>query len=265
MGVLTDAAVIVAGVDELTGLIVAALRAEGAKVALVVEPDEAAAAKALADGAPVLEATIGSLADAEPIVARAVEALGGLTAVLTPVPPQQSPGLLSLSQADWLSFSTRYLTRSVAIAHAATEILVQRGGGRIVTFASSTTFLSPGVEQAAVNAGILSLTSAITLSVPDRGINANCVVLGTPGLPQGGIEPIEAIDPAVLGATVVHLCSEAASNLHGRFVYLGGSSIGLYTMPLIIENANVIVDFAEEPSAVNVAQFLAPLTNVGKE
>ena len=265
MGVLKDAAVVVAGVDDLTASIVAALRAEGAKVALVVEPDEAASAQAIAAGAPVIEASIGSIADASPAIAAAVAALGGLTAVLTPVPPQQSSGLLALSQGDWQSFSGRYLTRSVAIAHAATEILVERGGGRIVTFASSTTFLSPGVEQAAVNAGILSLTSAITLSVPDRGINANCVVLGTPGLPQGGIEPIEAIDPAVLGATVVHLCSEAAQNLHGRFVYCGGSSIGLYTMPLIIENANVVIDFAQAPSAANVADFLAPLTNVGKE
>lgn len=265
MGVLEDAAVVVAGVDDLTAEMVAALRAAGAKIAFVVEPDEAEAARAIAGDAPLIEARVGSIAEAAPTVAEAVSALGGLTAVLTPVPPQQSPGLLALSQDDWQSFSSRYLTRSVAIAHAATEVLVERGGGRIVTFASSTTFLSPGVEQAAVNAGILSLTSAITLSVPGRGINANCIVLGTPGHPQGGIEPIDAIDPAVLGATVVHLCSDAASNLHGRFVYCGGSSIGLYTMPLIIENANVIIDFAQAPTAANVGEFLAPLTNVGKE
>lgn len=265
MGALTDAAVLVAGVHELTGAMIDALRAEGARVALVIEPDEAAAAKAIADDVVVIEAPIGSIAHATPVISRAIDALGGLTALLTPVPPQQSDGLLALTQAEWQAFSTRYLTRSVALAHAATEQMVEHGGGRIVTFASSTTFLSPGVEQAAVNAAILSLTSAITLSVPDRGINANCVVLGTPGAPQGGLEPIGAIDPAVLAATVVHLCSEGASNLHGRFVYCGGSSIGLYTMPLIIENANVVVDFAQAPTAQTVADFLAPLTNVGKE
>lgn len=244
---LTGQVALVGGTDPRTDAISAALRAAGAEV--------------VAAG----DRPITSFADAEALVAEVVSAHGRLDILLTPIPPAQSDGLLALTEGPWRDFITTYLKRSVALARAASIHMATAGGGRIVTFSSSTTFLSTGVEQAAVNSSILSLTSAIALTMTDRNVLANCVVLGHPDTDQGGMPPVSTSGPDLLVPTVVQLCDPNGANISGRFVYCGGADIGLYTMPLIIENANVVISFGDQPDADTVGEFLAPLTNVGKD
>lgn len=216
-------------------------------------------------GATVVDDPVRDFAAADALVAQVIAEHGRLDIVLTPAPPATSGGLLALGEDPWRQFANEHLTRSVALARAGAQHLVAAGGGRIVTFASSTTFLSEGVEQAAVNAGILSLTSALSITLTDKAVNANCVVLGSPGRDQGGIPGITSENAGLLGATVAHLCSDAAADMHGRYVYCGGSQVGLYNMPFIVAGSNVLIDIVDAGANAPVGEYLTPLLNIGRD
>ena len=116
-----------------------------------------------------------------------------------------------------------------------------------------------------MNAGVLSLTSALSITLGDKHVTANCVVLGSPGRDQGGIPTITSENVGLLGATVAHLCSDGAADVHGRYVYCGGSQVGLYNMPFIVAGANVLIDIVDAGASAPVGEYLTPLLNIGRD
>lgn len=233
-------------------------------------PDEIEAARKtaaeLGEAVKVAMGPVATFADAEAIVEKLVDERGSIDVLLTPVVPQASPSVTTLSEANWADFKSSYITRAVALTRAATAKMTgQPEGGRVVVFGSATTFLSPGVAQAAANAAMLSLTSAASAGLRDTSVRVNGVLLGVPGADQGGV-PAPGGDVDVLGPAVAWLAGPASAGVNGKFVYVGGSDIGFYTMPMLMENANVQVRFAGDsaPSADTIAEFLNNLTEIGK-
>ena len=248
--------------------VVAALVAAGAKVVLQAQTPaerETAQAAAAAHGAIVLERSVMTFADGEELVATVAADHGPLAAVVTAQVPQEADTLADLTQASWVGFKAAYLTRAVALARAAAaQMATQPGGGRIVVLGSATTFSSTGAAQAAVNAGLISLVSAASAGMRDTEVRVNGILLGLPGADQGGI-PAPATDgPDVLPATVVWLASAESEGVNGKLVYAGGADVGFYTMPMLMENANVQVRFGEQPSAGDIGGLLNPLAEIGK-
>lgn len=234
-------------------------------------PAETASANELAPSlggrAEVLSQPVNSFADAEQLINGIVAKHGTVDVLLTPVIPSGGPGLTSLDEATWAGFKADYISRAVALARAATATMAtQPGAGRVVVIGSATTFLAPGVAQGAANAAMLSLTSAASAGLRETAVRVNGLLLGHPGANQGGIPAPSGADGAVdvVGAAVVWLASTESEGVNGKFVYAGGSDIGFYTMPMLMENANVQVRFDGGADAAAIGAMLNNLTEIGK-
>lgn len=165
-----------------------------------------------------------------------VNALGGL------VP--KTNGFTEITEEDWdwtLNFNLRVMIRTT---RAVLPVMVEGGGGSIVTIASDQSRQPDPifVEYAAAKAGVLSVSKAISLEYADRGIRSNAVAPGptlTPGLegPLGemaaewGVSTEAAIDrfvkeireipvgrigqPQDVANVIAFLASDLAANVTG--------------------------------------------------
>lgn len=241
---------------------VRALMDAGCRVVLQAQGEtELASATALAaldDQVSVVDRAVDGFADADAVVAGVVDEYGSLEVLLTPTAPRTDAGLREVTADAWDADLRSSAKRSAGLARAAARQFVEQGGGgRIITFGSAATFTSRGVTRAAVNSSVISLTSALHVSLADKGVTANCVMLD-PGLAGDGAAS------RLLGSLVVHLADKASADIAGRLVYCSEHELGLYTMPLIIESAHVVLRFGDDVDDGVVHEYLQPLLHVGR-
>lgn len=236
------------------------------RTVLVAGPDTTGAAPALAAAGArtvVTSAGAASFDDCDAAVAAAVAEHGAVDVLLLPVPPRTSARLQDLDPAQWREGIESVTRRSTGLLRAfARHRVAAGGGGHVVSFASSAVFDSEGVGQASMNAAVLSLTSGASATLAPHGIAVNCVVLGG-GEPQGGMPRPDTDDDGTLLSLVVHLAGVDPS-FTGRYVYCGGRDVGLYAMPLVIEQAHLLLRLPETPDPDELGLALAPLAEVGQ-
>lgn len=253
-GALSGQVALIAGGGLRNGAAVRALVGAGAGVVLQAQGEDELAAAAEMTGCTVLDHPVETFADADAVVAAVVAEHGGIDVLLTPVAPTTSAGILDLDAATWESDVRRSAKRSAGLARSVAHQLVAQGrGGRVISFGSSAAFSSAGTAQAAAHAAVLSLNNAVHVALAEHGVNANCVLL----------EPATGDGP-LLGALVAHLAGKASADIAGRLLYCSGREVGLYTMPLIIESAHVMLRFGDTVDADTVGELLQPLLTVGR-
>jgi 3-oxoacyl-[acyl-carrier protein] reductase len=165
-----------------------ALAADGARVAIAGRGRERAEAAAAAlseeTGAQVVALT-GDLTvpgAAEAVVADAVERLGGLRgmAVTTGLGMHGQRDLLGGTDDDWVATFDDVLLATVRACRATVPVLVEGGGGAIVTTAAYS-IRAPKPHQVpygALKAGVATMTKALAKSFGPDGVRANCVCPG---------------------------------------------------------------------------------------
>jgi NAD(P)-dependent dehydrogenase (short-subunit alcohol dehydrogenase family) len=164
------------------------LTADGASVAVVSRDAARAAdaARALTDSGP--GRAVGLTADlvepgaAERVLGAAVDALGPLrgVAVTTGLGMRGQRDLLSATDEDWEHTFSDVLLATVRACRAAVPILVDGGGGAIVTTAAYSV-RAPKPHQApyaSLKAGVATLTKTIAKAYGPQGVRANCVCPG---------------------------------------------------------------------------------------
>jgi NAD(P)-dependent dehydrogenase (short-subunit alcohol dehydrogenase family) len=164
------------------------LAADGARVALVGRGRERAdaAAAELADetGATVVALT-GDLTQpdvAERVVAEALDALGGLRgmAVTTGLGADAQRELLTGTDEHWAASFDDVLLATVRACRATVPVLVEAGGGSIVTTAAYS-IRSPKAHQvpyASLKAGVATMTKSMAKAFGPDGVRANTVCPG---------------------------------------------------------------------------------------
>ena len=265
---LAGTTVLVAGGGRGVERAVEALAENGARVVLQADNDvESGVATALADsldGVTVLDSPARSFADAAALVDGVVSSHGSIDVLLLPVPPRTSEPIDSLDLDAWAEAVEAVTKRSVGLTQAfARHRIAQGGRGHVVTFSSSSVFARGGVGQASVNAAVLSLTSGVATTLVPHDIAVNCVVLGGDDSFQGGVPEPDVDSDQLLGSLVVHLATVDPS-FTGKFVYCAGRDVGIYAMPLVIEQAHVLVRMPDEPGPDQLGELLAPLADVGR-
>ncbi|HEX5945757.1 MAG TPA: SDR family oxidoreductase, partial [Acidimicrobiales bacterium] len=119
---------------------------------------------------------------AEDVVAEAVAQLGGLrgTAVTTGLGMHGQRDLLGGTDEDWAATFDDVLLATVRACRAAVPVLVEGGGGAIVTTAAYS-IRAPKPHQVpygALKAGVATMTKALAKSFGPDGVRANCVCPG---------------------------------------------------------------------------------------
>jgi NAD(P)-dependent dehydrogenase (short-subunit alcohol dehydrogenase family) len=164
------------------------LAADGARVALVGrgrERAEAAAAELSSETGATVVALVGDLTqpeEADRLVAEAVDALGGLRgmAVTTGLGADAQRELLTGTDEHWAASFDDVLLATVRACRATVPVLVEAGGGSIVTTAAYS-IRSPKAHQvpyASLKAGVATMTKSIAKAFGADGVRANCVCPG---------------------------------------------------------------------------------------
>lgn len=166
----------------------AALARDGARVAVVgrgrTRAEATAAELSAQTGAEVvaLGADLTVAGAAEAAVAEAVERLGGLRgmAVTTGLGMHGQKDLLAAGDEDWAATFDDVLLATTRACRAAVPVLVEQGGGAIVTTAAySVRAPKPHqVPYAALKAAVATMTKALAKAYGDAGVRANCVCPG---------------------------------------------------------------------------------------
>jgi NAD(P)-dependent dehydrogenase (short-subunit alcohol dehydrogenase family) len=164
-----------------------ALVNDGASVAVIGRDADRAAAAAgslseIGGRAIGLTADLGADGDAEQALARAQEALGAVrgVAVTTGLGIRGQRGLLEATDDDWRDTLDDVLQATVRACRAAVPLLIEAGGGAIVTTAAYSV-RSPKPHQvpyATAKAAVATMTKAIAKSFGPQGVRANCVCPG---------------------------------------------------------------------------------------
>jgi NAD(P)-dependent dehydrogenase (short-subunit alcohol dehydrogenase family) len=164
------------------------LAADGARVAVVGrgrERAEAAAAELASATGAVIVALAGDLTvggEAERLVAAAAARLGGLRgmAVTTGLGMHGQRDLLGADDGAWAATFDDVLLATARACRAAVPVLVESGGGSIVTTAAYS-IRAPKPHQvpyASLKAGVAALTKAVAKAYGPAGVRANCVCPG---------------------------------------------------------------------------------------
>lgn len=139
----------------------------------------------------------------------------------------------SIAQTDDDTFETMLalnLRSAFFVTRAVVPYLRRQTGGRILAVASRQA-VEPSAMTGAYNvskAGLLALIRTLALENIDRGLTANAVLpatMDTPANRAGGGDPTGWVQPAQVAALLVHLASDAASQITGAAIPVYGNQL----------------------------------------
>ena len=251
---LTGKVAVVTGASKGIGLaITEALVAEGARVVAGARSitDELVA---LSDSGQVLAVPVDLSTPDGPaeLVARAAH-FGGLDVLVNNVGAvtPRTDGFLAVSDEDWSRTLNLSLLAPVRTTRAAIPLLLERGGGNVVTIASVNAFLpDPGViDYSATKAAVWNLSKSLSKEYGPQGIRFNTISPGPVSTPlwlgDGGV-----------AATVAAAMGVTPEEARDRIIAEGGGfSTGRFTEPA--EVADLVLLLASDRAGnVTGADFL---------
>lgn len=219
------------------------LRARGARV---VAADLGEAVHELAaDDIATITGDVSEEQTAQRTMALALERFGGLDILVNNAGRTMNRPLVEMSAADWDGIMAVNARGNFLHSRDALRVMVERGGGAIVTVASvvSVVGMKDTAAYAASKGAIAQLTKVIAVEYGDRGVRANAVA---PGVVEtdilqgivadsratlasyGGAHPIGRVAQAAeIAEVIAFLASPASSFITGALVMADGGYTAL--------------------------------------
>jgi NAD(P)-dependent dehydrogenase (short-subunit alcohol dehydrogenase family) len=230
---------------------------DGAAAEGVVKEITDAGGRAVAEAAPV-----GTAETAEALVARAVDAFGRLDVMVTNAGVLRDRVLWKMSDEDFDTVIATHLRGTFTCARAAALRMREQGeGGRIIVAGSPAGQRGNfgQTNYAAAKAGIAAMVRTWAMELAKAGITANAVVpnaatamtktmplfapyveayeqQGTP-FPDALRKGVAFGTPEDCAGLVVFLASEAAGEVTGQCIGIGGDKLSLWSHPQEISAA----------------------------
>ena len=193
---------------------------------------------------------ITDMANGRRIVEQAVSAFGRLDILVNNAGIQINRNVFEITEDEWDRTISIHLKGHWSMTRAAIEVMRASGGGSIINTASMAGLgQARHVDYCAAKEGIVGLTRALALELFDYKIRVNDIRprattrMITERRPedmgererqmrqQGPPAADPSRDPSMLGAMVVFLASDAASEITGRDFFIQGYEISLMSLP----------------------------------
>jgi NAD(P)-dependent dehydrogenase (short-subunit alcohol dehydrogenase family) len=174
---------VVTGASKGIGLaITQALVSEGVRVVAGARSSTAELDELVASGAVVFESVDLTSSDAPArLVARATE-FGGLDILVNNVGAVsfRFEGFLAITDEEWLSTLNLSFLAAVRTTRAAIPLLIERGGGNVVTIGSVNAFLPdpPVIDYSAAKAAVWNLSKSLSKEFGAQNIRFNTISPG---------------------------------------------------------------------------------------
>jgi len=215
------------------------LAAEGANV--VVCDVDASAAQVVADQvsrdgkATAIAADVSKSDEVASLVERTLAYAGQIDILINAAGIWPRHPFLEVTEAEWRHVLDVNLTGTFLCCQAVAPHMIERGGGKIVNFASGRGVAGAmnGVHYAASKGGIIALTVSLGMELGDYGINVNAVAPGgteTPlfrgGRPEGwqppaNVPPNRRIEePESVVGPVLFLVTDASKTMFGEVIFM---------------------------------------------
>jgi NAD(P)-dependent dehydrogenase (short-subunit alcohol dehydrogenase family) len=260
--ILTNKVAVVTGSGRGLGLAYARALAAAGRAVVVNDVDEAAAVAAAkeieeAGGRAVAEvAAVGTTEAAEALVRRAVDAFGRLDIMVTNAGVLRDRVVWKMTDEDFDTVVQVHLRGTFTCVRAAVNRLREQGeGGRIIVAGSPAGQRGNfgQTNYAAAKAGIAAMVRTWAMELAKAGITANAVIpvaatAMTKTIPAFA-EHVEALEqhgvplpdalrkgegfgtPEDVAPLIVHLASDAAADITGQCIGIGGDKLSLWSHP----------------------------------
>jgi len=236
------AVIVTGGGSGIGAATVRRMAARGARIAILDRNAATAAAMADEVGGHAFEVDVAHPSATTAAVAAATEALGGLTDVIANAGFGLNKPLHRYTDEEWSLVVGVNLGGTFHTLRAAIPILLDGGGGNIVTVATlnASRPLQGEAPYSAAKAGVVNLTQTAALEYAPT-IRANCVSPGMIATPLTSIitddpeftqvaesgTPLQRIgSPEEVADVIAFLCTDAAAYITGQnLVVDGGASL----------------------------------------
>jgi NAD(P)-dependent dehydrogenase (short-subunit alcohol dehydrogenase family) len=200
----------------------------------------------------VAAANYGSVADfaqATAMVEQATKAWGRLDILVHVAGILRDRMLFNMSEAEWDAVIAVHLKGAFNTSRAASVVMREQKGGRIISMSSVSALGAPGQPNyAAAKAGIIGLTWSTANALAKYGVTANAIMpsgatrmidstpRGRTVFEQTGKWPSEQAvgterDPDNVAPLVVYLASDAAAHVNGQVFHSFGYGYTLLQQP----------------------------------
>ncbi|MGO2110229.1 MAG: SDR family NAD(P)-dependent oxidoreductase [Pseudoclavibacter sp.] len=257
--------------DEVAQQAVAAIEAEGGRATAVVAP-------------------VGPTETAKQLVAAAVDTFGGLDIVVTNAGVLRDKSLLKMSDDDFDLVLNVHVRGTFTVVREAFGYFKANGvAGRIITIGSPTGQRGNfgQTNYAAAKAGIVGMTRTWALEMKRAGVTANAVIPVAATAMTRTIPYFEKAIAAVdageampeffrkelgfgtaddVAGLIAFLASDAAANITGQAIGVGGDRLQLWSHPQAVETAYSDAGWSyEDLEAGFGAAFADSLQTVGEK
>ncbi len=194
-------------------------------------------------------ASVATMAGAESIINTAVKQFGRLDVLVNNAGIVRDRTFLKMTEQEWDEVIAVHLRGTFTCCKAAAPVMIQQGGGRIMTITSGAAFLG-NVGQSnysAAKAGIIGLSLSLCQELSRYNINVNVVwpraltrmtepiahKMMQKNQSQEGPEltplDIGLGSPEMVAPLVVYLASDAAKGINGKIIGLRGEILSVWS------------------------------------
>ena len=268
MGVLSGKVVLVTGGGNGIGRECALIAArEGARVVVndlgsslsgadegSAGPAETVAQEIIAAGGQAVSnsESVTSYASVQGMVQQALDAFGGLHAVINPAGILRDGMFHKMSEADWDAVIAVHMRGTFNVCRATIEHFREQQDGANVLFTSTSGLLGNigQTNYGAAKMGIAALSRILAMEGAAKNVRANCLApvawtrmtQSVPVKDEAAVERrkrmAEMIRPDQPARFAVALCTDAAKSVSGQFFGASGENIILYSQPRPIETVS---------------------------
>jgi NAD(P)-dependent dehydrogenase (short-subunit alcohol dehydrogenase family) len=186
--------------------------------------------------------SVATMEGGENIVKTALNAYGRIDILVNCAGNFQGKPTTELTENDWDSIIEVHLKGHFSCIKAALPEMIKQKTGRIVNFSSRAAFGGGGnLAYTAAKAGILGLTTMLSVEMKEHGITVNAVLPSAdtkmfPGprpkfARKTMIEPM-FLEPHYIAPMISFLATDEAQEVTGKFIYSSGGDFCLYSLPL---------------------------------